>query len=181
MLRLFSLFAGMLLVAGTVEASCYKEAAARYEVSESLLRAIAKVESGREKAEAVVNVNSDGSRDIGRMQINSSWLPTLAKFGIGEKELRDECVSITVGAWIVAQNIQSKGLNWDAVGAYNVGCRKLSETECTKRRNTYAWKVFKAIRPNEKKTGTSVVAQTAIATKRKIGSVQFNVEDEASQ
>lgn len=181
MLRLFSILAGTAVICGAAEAGCYKEAAERYQVSESLLRAIAKVESGGRDAKTVVNVNRDGSRDIGRMQINSGWLPTLAKFGIGEKELRDECVSITVGAWIVAQNIQTKGLNWDALGAYNVGCRSLSKPECDKRRNTYAWKVFRAIKPEDKKAEPTVVAQAPVEPKKRIGSVQFNVENEASQ
>ena len=78
MLRLFSLLAGMALLIGNAEASCYKEAAARYEVSESLLRAIAKVESGTRDARTVVSFDADGTRGIGRMQINTSWLPTLA-------------------------------------------------------------------------------------------------------
>lgn len=181
MLRLFSYLAGLLLLCGQAEASCYKEAAQRYGVSETLLRAIAKVESGGQDAAKVVNVNADGSRDIGRMQINSGWLPALRKYGIGEAELKDECISITVGAWIVAQNVQSKGLNWDAVGAYNVGCRKLAEAECTKRRNTYAWKVFRALKPAEKQTEQTVIANAAVAHKRKIGSVEFNVDSEESQ
>jgi soluble lytic murein transglycosylase-like protein len=181
MLRFFSILMGMFLLCGDVGASCYKEAAARYQVSERLLRAIAKVESSGRNAQTVVNVNTDGSRDIGRMQINSGWLPPLAKFGIGEKELRDECVSITVGAWIVAQNIQNKGLNWDAIGAYNVGCKYLSKAECEKRRNIYAWKVFRAIKPDDKQAVQTVVAQAPAETKRRIGSVQFNVENEASQ
>lgn len=67
MLRLFSYLAGLLLLCGQAEASCYKEAAQRYGVSETLLRAIAKVESGGQDAATVVNVNTDGSRDIGRM------------------------------------------------------------------------------------------------------------------
>ena len=53
------------------------------------------------------------------MQINSSWLPTLRRFGIVEKDLYEPCVSIDVGAWILAHNIRSYGNTWAAVGAYN--------------------------------------------------------------
>jgi soluble lytic murein transglycosylase-like protein len=109
------------------------------------------------------------------MQINTGWLPTLRKYGIGEKELRDECTSIHVGAWIISQNISSKGLNWDAVGAYNVGCKGLTRDDCQARRNRYAWRVFRALKPYEQQK-PELDAQVAVAAERKrtIGSVQFD-------
>lgn len=128
-------------------ASCFRMAAERYGVSESMLRAIAQVESGSAPS-TVESRNANGSRDIGRMQINTVWLPTLAKYGIYEAQLRDECTSIHVGAWILSNNMAKHGESWQAIGAYNVGCLRLSETECTRRRNRYAWKVFNAFKPN---------------------------------
>jgi len=51
-----------------------------------------------------------------------------------------------VGAWILANNmLQHGGLSWTAVGAYNVGCLKLSKEECERRRNTYSWRVYRAL------------------------------------
>ena len=44
--------------------------------------------------------NRDGSRDIGLMQINSSWLPTLVGHGINDHHLFDACTSIHVGACV---------------------------------------------------------------------------------
>lgn len=67
----------------------------------------------------IIATNANGSRDIGRMQINSSWLPTLARFGIHERDLLDGCVNTYVGAWILSQNIARLGLDWNAIGAYN--------------------------------------------------------------
>jgi len=96
---------------------CFEAAARRYHVPVELLKAISKVESNHNPA--AVNVNSNGSRDIGHMQINSFWLPVLAKYGITEKTLKDPCINTNIGAWILAQNIASHGLNWKAVGAYN--------------------------------------------------------------
>ena len=131
-------------------------------VPEELLRAIAKVESGALNAATAENKNKDGTRDIGRMQINTGWLGALTKFGITEDSLRNECTSIQVGAWIMAHNVNRHGLSWDAVGAYNVGCKKLSKQECERRRNLYAWKVFRAIKPAEQKIKEEPVEMQAV-------------------
>jgi soluble lytic murein transglycosylase-like protein len=98
--------------------ACWEQAAQKYGVNVYLLYAIAKTESSLEPA-AVNRNNGNGSYDVGLMQINSSWLPTLKRFGIEEKDLYEPCVSIDVGAWILAHNIRSHGNTWAAVGAYN--------------------------------------------------------------
>lgn len=123
---------------------CFKEAADQYGVPEDVLRAIAKTESNY-RADAF-NRNSNGTHDIGVMQINSGWLSELATFGIGERELREPCTNIKIGAWILSKNAQALGWNWNAIGAYNVGCKKLSKAECEARRNSYAWKIHTALR-----------------------------------
>lgn len=53
------------------------------------------------------------------MQINSAWLPVLKAYGIGLIELREPCINLNVGAWILANNFAIYGNNWRAVGAYN--------------------------------------------------------------
>lgn len=131
---------------GFVQPTCFSAAATRYGVPELLLRAIAQVESGSLRSETAVGRNPNGTEDLGRMQINTIWLPVLLEFGITRDRLMDECVSIHVGAWILAQEIERHGYGWAAVGAYNVGCRSLTPTECTHRRNRYAWKVHRALR-----------------------------------
>jgi soluble lytic murein transglycosylase-like protein len=98
-------------------ADCLDDAAAYQHVSTRLVHAIAQHESGM-RANAV-NVNSDGSEDIGLMQINSSWLPKLARFGIRREHLFNACVSAYIGTWILASNIKQFGPTWKAVGAYN--------------------------------------------------------------
>ncbi|WP_303785316.1 lytic transglycosylase domain-containing protein [Azovibrio restrictus] len=99
------------------DAACFDEAAARYGLPTSLLKAISRVESsGNPHA---VNRNSNGSYDIGHMQINSQWLPVLQRYGIDQRMLFDACVSTYVGAWVLAQNIRRHGYNWTAIGAYN--------------------------------------------------------------
>lgn len=97
--------------------SCFRAASIRYDISQRLLEAIAQVESSGNPM--AINKNGDGSEDIGLMQINSSWLSKLRSYGIERSDLFDPCVSINVGAWIMADNIFRHGYNWKAVGAYN--------------------------------------------------------------
>lgn len=96
---------------------CFDQAAARYRVPASLLRAISSVESGGNPH--AFHVNKNGTADIGHMQINSAWLPTLAKYGINRSRLSEPCVNTNVGAWILALNFRRAGYQWGAVGAYN--------------------------------------------------------------
>jgi soluble lytic murein transglycosylase-like protein len=114
--------------------ACWDAAAQKYGVPSSLLYAIAKTESNLDQS--VIGKNKNGTYDIGIMQINSMWLPTLKKFGISEKTLRENiCVNIEVGAWILRKNIDKYGYDWNAIGAYN------SSTPA--KRDLYAWHVYK--------------------------------------
>lgn len=97
--------------------ACMYRAGARYQVSPMVLWSIAKTESGFNPL--AVGKNPDGSTDIGLMQINSRWLPTLQQYGIGRASLENPCTNIHVGAWILAMNIQRYGDTWEALGAYN--------------------------------------------------------------
>ena len=97
--------------------ACWDAAAQRYQVSSALLYAIARTESGLNPL--AIGRNGNGSLDIGLMQINSAWLPTLASHGINERDLFEPCTNIHVGAWILAGNVSRLGYTWDAVGAYN--------------------------------------------------------------
>ena len=89
--------------------ACWDDAAARYQVNPTLLHAIARTESGVNPR--AIGRNRNGSRDIGLMQINSGWLPTLARHGITEQDLFDPCTNLHVGAWILAHN--SRSATWE--------------------------------------------------------------------
>lgn len=117
-------------------ARCWDEAEERYGVSSELLFAIAKVESRLNPS--AIGKNPNGTYDIGLMQINSSWLPKLKRYGITKKDLLDGCTSIHVGAWILSDNIARHGLSWTAIGAYN------AKTEWKRAR--YANLVYKELR-----------------------------------
>lgn len=123
--------------ASTPAFACWNEVAAWYGVNVHLLYAIAKTESNLNPN--AVNRNKNGSYDIGMMQINSSWLPTLRQYGVTEAALKDPCTNLQVGAWILAQNMARMGLTWEAVGAYNARNPAL--------RIKYAQKVYKNLPP----------------------------------
>ena len=105
------------VVPAIAHADCIDDAAVYRHISVQLVRAIAQQESGMRAG--AINVNANGSEDIGLMQINSSWLPTLARFGIRREQLFNACVNAYVGTWILASNFRQFGPTWKAVGAYN--------------------------------------------------------------
>ena len=115
-------------------------------VSARLLWAMAKVESSHSpQAMNRGHLARTDSYDIGLMQINSRWLPTLAKFGITEEKLKEPRTSIEVGAWILRDLFRRHGNTWEAVGAYNAACTQLKGDACRKARDLYIGKVRNAL------------------------------------
>lgn len=114
---------------------CILKSAYKYNVHPGLIEAIIIVESGFNPL--AVNHNKNGSVDVGLMQINSFWFPTLRKYGISVRDLFDPCVNVEVGTWILAQCIARYGYTWEAVGCYNA-------VNPVKRKR-YAWKVYRAL------------------------------------
>jgi soluble lytic murein transglycosylase-like protein len=133
-------------------ADCFEEAGRHFGVSPDLLRGIDYVESrGRDRAVNRTHLGTTQSYDIGRTQINSRWLPTLAKYGLSESDLYDACTNIHVGAWILSDLIRRYGDTWNAVGAYNAACSKLKGDDCTRQRARYAWDVYRAMQGRHSK------------------------------
>ena len=128
----------LVLLSQSALANCWDRAAHYYHVDPWLLYAIAHVESGMNPY--AVGQNSDGTRDVGLMQINSSHFPALKRQGIDEYRLTMEpCTSVMVGASILSDMIKVYGNNWEAVGAYNAGLKP----ENFPRRMVYARKVWR--------------------------------------
>lgn len=119
---------------------CFESAGRYYSVSPDLLRAIASAESNSDPL-ALNTSNSNGSWDIGLMQINSRWIGALGAFGITAQDLYDPCTSIWVGAWVLAQNVARYGYEWEAVGAYNAGTS--AKATAHERRQRYAHRVHR--------------------------------------
>lgn len=120
--------------AAKVESNCWVEAGTRYGIEPWLLYSIAEHES-RLRPGAISPKNTDGTYDIGIMQINSWWLPLLQKqYGISKDHLFEPCLNINVGAWILAQAVKSMGPTWEAVGAYNAGLKKTKSRDVLRKK-----------------------------------------------
>ena len=116
---------------------CIDQAAQRYRVDARLIRAIIQVESSGNPS--ALNRNTNGSEDIGLMQINSSWLPVLGRHGIKRHHLYDPCTNVHIGAWVLAGNIVRYGPTWRAVGAYNARSHMKRKSYVAK-----VWRQFRA-------------------------------------
>jgi hypothetical protein len=144
--------AAMLLLAGMfacgwVQADqdkCIQLAADRYGLDVSLIQAILEVEGGS-VGQAVRN--SNGTEDLGPMQINTVWLPRLAEYGITRQQLQhDRCINILVGSWILARQLKvAKGMDgplqrriWWGIGSYH--------SQTPKHNVKYSLKVWQALR-----------------------------------
>ena len=101
----------------TPEGDCWEQAGAAYQIHPYLLAAIAKTESGFNPR--ALNHNANGTHDIGLMQINSLWLPELARHGIREADLWDPCTNLHVGAWLLHRQQLKHGNTWESVGRYH--------------------------------------------------------------
>jgi soluble lytic murein transglycosylase-like protein len=124
--------------AGLAQATCWAEAGREFSIAPELLYAIAEQESGLNPC--AIGYNSNGTRDIGLMQINTIHLPWLAKRKITEKTLlNNSCQSLKVGAGILADFMRRFGYSWKAVGAYNAGGADNSGAQ--QRRMAYAKKI----------------------------------------
>jgi len=103
-------------------AACLMIAAQTYSVPPQVLVGILHVEGGRIGQQVA---NKNGSYDLGPMQINTIWLPELAKnWGVSQKVahkwLRDDgCTNVNVAAWILRQHLVETGSLAKAVAQYH--------------------------------------------------------------
>lgn len=100
-----------------VPVACIWQAAGYYRLPPLALVGILGVEGGR-PGQAVRN--TDGSEDLGPMQINSRWLPMLSRYGLTRTRiLNNPCANVWAGAWILARAYARDGDVWQAVGHYH--------------------------------------------------------------
>tara|TARA_X000001036_G_scaffold117898_1_gene111405 strand:- start:2842 stop:3252 length:411 start_codon:yes stop_codon:yes gene_type:complete len=108
--------------ASTVIASCLILASQTYSVPPAVLIGIYKAEGGKIGQEVH---NTNGSYDLGPMQINTIWIPSLAKkWGVNEdtakKWVRDDaCTNVGVAAWILKGHLNETGSLSKAIAHYH--------------------------------------------------------------
>jgi soluble lytic murein transglycosylase-like protein len=96
---------------------CINQAAVEFHVPAKLIISILNIERGK-VGQAVKN--SNGTYDLGPMQINTSWLPELRRYSISREAVQyDPCINVKVGAWILAKSIAEEKSLLKGVGDYH--------------------------------------------------------------
>ena len=122
-------------IAAALVAACVQSSAASYHLPEPLIWSIMRVEGGEV---GTASHNSNGTDDLGPMQVNTTWLPRLAEWyssapqlkGMGVKQrqvalrrmlLTDACFNVSIGSYILRRGMDEAGSNdfWGGVGNYH--------------------------------------------------------------
>lgn len=127
-MRIFAILLLLTHLTSFAHGFCFQEAGQKYLVSPYLLWAIAKTESSFDPS--AFHRNSNGTVDVGLMQINSIWANQLGKIW---DSLHDPCTNVMTGAWILSQCMQDYGYTWKAVGCYH--------SRTPEKRDAYALKI----------------------------------------
>ena len=103
------------------QAYCFEQAGKAFHISPGLLKSIAIQESGL-KYNAINTANRNRTEDICMMQINSVHYSRLKKLGVTrERLLKEPCLCVYTGAWVLSGLFKRYGKSWDTVGMYNAG------------------------------------------------------------
>lgn len=106
-----------------VIAACLLLASQTYSIPTAVLIGVLEVEGGRVGQE--VGPNQNGSYDLGPMQINTIWVPELARYwGVSHETAKawirdDACTNIGVAAWILRKHKDSTGSLGKAIAYYH--------------------------------------------------------------
>lgn len=115
--------------------SCINRAAVEFHVPATLIVSVLSIERG---ATGTISRNKNGTYDMGPMQINSSWLPTLKKYSYSANDIiYDACKNVYVGAWILANNISKSNELWKGVGNYHSHQSSLNYNYSIKAKNIF--------------------------------------------
>jgi hypothetical protein len=104
-------------------AACMLMAAQTYHVPPAVMIGIMHVEGGRVGQAVGPNVN--GTYDLGPMQVNTRWLPQLARLWrvdvpTARVWVRDDgCVNVHVAAWILKQKLMETGNLYNGIAHYH--------------------------------------------------------------
>lgn len=95
----------------------FEKYSAQYNVPKELLIAIAQTESGFDPW--ATNKNTNGTFDIGLMQINTVHLPKLRSIGLKAQDLYRPDVNIAFSAYILSTCFDKHGFNYRGLNCYN--------------------------------------------------------------
>ena len=116
---------------GPILATCLLLAAQTYSVPPEIMFGIYKVEAGQ--VGQMVGPNKNGGYDLGPMQINTLWIPELARiWGVDQRTAAkwvggDECTNAGVAAWIIRRNYDETGDMGKAISYYHSRTPHLGE------------------------------------------------------
>ena len=103
---------------------CAYQAARHYHVPYGEMLGILHTEGG---GPGVIDRDANGTEDLGWAQVNTVHLPFLRRFGITRGILlKNPCINISVGAYILARAYTVEDNWWGAAEAYNAGSRDLA-------------------------------------------------------
>ena len=112
----------------------FEEAGEYYRIDPKILYSIAKIESKFNPN--AINRNTNGTVDIGIMQINSVHMKELNKLGFRQEHLFNPKINIFAGAWILRQCFDKHGVSQDGLTCYNGRIKD----------NPYGYKVLKELK-----------------------------------
>jgi hypothetical protein len=124
------------MIAMQTLAACLLMAAHTYQVPPAVMIGIMHVEGGRVGEE--VGPNSNGTFDLGPMQVNSRWVPDLAKYWKVDQKtarswIRDNgCVNVHVAAWILKQKIGEAGYLYGGIARYHSATPQMGRKYATR-------------------------------------------------
>ena len=98
--------------------NCWDYAGNKFNVDPWLLFSIASVESSFQ--EGIQSKNTNGTYDLGLMQINTIHVPRFAQANLDRHALQhDTCKNIIAAAYLLKQSINTYGYNIDGIGGYH--------------------------------------------------------------
>lgn len=103
---------------------CFDNAGRDNHIDPLLLMAIG-IHESRLRAGAINIANTNKTEDVCAMQVNSIHFKELEGFNITRSDLlKNPCICVYTGTWVLAKIFKQYGKNWNSVGIYNAGAGK---------------------------------------------------------
>lgn len=104
----------------------FKKYEKEFGISYFLMKSIAITENAKFDTNAVMK-NKNGTKDIGLMQINTSWIEWMPEQKITIEKLKDVDFNIKIAFIIVDDIIKRHGYSWNSIGRYHSGTPELKK------------------------------------------------------